>query len=198
MAASAVLSRVARCVRAPAVIPLSIGLALLVFGVAALYFSTRNDLLNSYNSAPICADFADAVAGKNCRYTGQATVTNVSPDSGGAFIDFAVPGSIQPVFRARLPLGAQPNSSISLGSQVLVEFWRFRVTRLAGAATADNPVNDPGPGDLLTIGLLITALGLGASIWAIAIARDADRGARSQLTIAATMSPIATSDALWR
>lgn len=198
MAVSAVLSRMARGARARALIPLAIGLALLAAGVAALYLSTRNDLLNSYNSAPTCVAFADAVAGQNCRYTGTATVTAIEPDGGGVSVYFDVPGPHSGFFWARLPLDAQTASSISVGSPVSVEFWRFHVTRLGGAATADNPVNDPRPGDFLAIGLLITALGLGASIWAIVIARDADRGARSRLTIAATMSPIATSDALWR
>jgi hypothetical protein len=188
----------ARGGRARAVTSLAIGLGLLAAGVAALYFSTRNELLTSYKSAPTCTAFEDAMAGKDCRYTGTGTVTDISPESAGVSVYFDAPGPYSPFFRARLPLETQPNSSISVGSQVPIEFWRFRVTKFAGAATADNPVNDPRPRDLLEIGLLITALGLGASIWAIVTARDADLGAGSQLTMAATMSPIATSDALWR
>jgi hypothetical protein len=187
----------ARDARARAVVPLAIGLALLAGGVVTLYSSTRNDLLNSYNSAPTCAAPADALAGKYCRYTGTATVTDITPDGRYVGIYLEVLGPYGP-FSARFPPDTHTTSSISVGSQLQVELWQFRVTKLAGAATADNPVNDPRSGDLLVIGLLITALGLGASIWAIVIARNPDRGARSRLTIAATMSPIATSDALWR
>jgi hypothetical protein len=76
---------------------------------------------------------------------------------------------------------------------VQVEVWRLRVTKLDGANTTANPANDPRPGTLLVIGLLVLPLGLGGTVWAIVAARHHDRA-----TAMPTMSPVAMSDVLWR
>jgi hypothetical protein len=179
--------------RAQAVIWLAIGLALLGAGVAAIYFSTRNDLLTSYRDAPACTALDDALAGKDCRYTATATVTEISGDPGGSAVFFDLPGSYSPFYWAVLPRGTRTDSSLSVGSQVQVELWRYRVTRLAGEATAANPENDPRPGNLLAIGGLLSLLGLAAGI----AAGRAWRVDHSQPARVGEMNPVATSDALW-
>jgi hypothetical protein len=174
------------------VVSLAIGLGLLIGAIAALYFSTQNDLLTSYKAAPECPALADAAAGKDCRYTAAATVTQLDGVEGGTLVYFSVKGAYTPFFGARLPREAQTDALVP-GSQVQVELWRLRVTKFDGANTADNPANDPRPGTLLVIGLLVLPLGLGVTGWAIVSARHHDRA-----TAMPTMSPVAMSDVLWR
>jgi hypothetical protein len=134
---------------------------------------------------------ADAVAGDDCRYTTNARVTQVSGDNAIDEVYFDVPDQYTPFF-----LGRTTSSDVVplVGDQVKVEFWRLKVTRLGGAPTVDNPASDPRPGNLLVIGLLLLALGVGATGWGIVTAR------RQALTPtpAVGMGPVAMSDVLWR
>lgn len=185
------MSALARGTRFQTVVLTAIGVALLSAAVAAIFASSRNDLLDSYNSAPTCAGLSDAVVGKDCRYTTTATVNGIFGDPGGVWVDFDIPGTYTPFSSAMLP-NREPPSSLSVGSQVQVEIWRLRVTRIADATTAANPVNDTRPGDLLEIGLLLIPLSLAALVWAALIIQRG-RGAEGE----PTMSPVAISDALW-
>lgn len=179
-----------------AVILLAIGLAVLAGATAAFYFCFRDaQLLSSYNSAPVCPTLTDALAGKKCRYSGTATVLYMSQESGTAYIYFALPGLNDRQFSARLPLFIRPDSSA--GDQVPVEFWSGHVTRLGDAVTADNPKSLPRSGDLLAIGVMLVPLGVGVTLLAAATVRRA-RGDQTELSVAATMTPIAASDALFR
>lgn len=172
---------------------LAIAFALLTGALASFYFSTRNDSLSAYQSAPTCASLDDAAAGKNCRFSTAAIVTQVTGDANQMEVYFNIPGPYGPYYRATLPGAAVPNSSISAGSQVQVEVWGYRVTKLGGVATADNPQNDPRPGTFFLIGLLLGPLGLIAVVAARRTWRD-DQSRPS----AGTMNPVATSDLLWR
>ena len=187
------MSRVARGARAQALIWLAIGLALLIAGVAAIYSSTGNDLLTAYGSAPACSSFNDANAGKDCRYAGTAMVTNMSRDGGETDIFFEFPAWHTPFFEARLSATAQPTAAIHVGSQVQFELWRYRVTRLAGVDTLDNPAEGSSQGILHAIGLLLLVLSASAMFVARRTWRT-DQDAPS----GPTMSPVATNDALWR
>jgi hypothetical protein len=179
------------------VVSLAIGLGLLMGAIAALYFSTQNDLLTSYKAAPYCPALADAAAGKDCRYSAAATVTQLAGDGGGTSVYFSVLGPYTPLFEARLPPDIQTDALVP-GSQVQVELWRLRVTKFNGANTADNPANDPRPGTLLVIGLLVLPLGLGATGWGIVAAGRRARAAHGQETATPSMSPVAFSDVFWR
>lgn len=183
--------------RAQAVVGLAIGLGLLAGAGAALYFSTQNDLLKSYNAAPGCASLADAAAGKDCRYTATATVTQLGGDDHGTSVYLDVQGPYSPFFVARLTREVQVDTLVP-GSQAQVELWRFRVTKFDGAITSDNPASDPRPGTLLVIGLLLLPLGLGATGWGLVAAVRQLRAAPGEGTATPTMSPVAMSDVLWR
>jgi hypothetical protein len=179
------------------VVRLAAGLGLLTGAIVALYFSTQNALLTSYNAAPTCPALADAAAGRDCRYTTTATVTEVFGDDHGTSVDFDLQGSYSPFPAARLPRDVQTDTLVP-GSQVQVELWRHRVTKFDGARTADNPALDPRPGNLLVIGLLLLPLGVGATVWGIVHALHQVRGGQGQATASPTMSPVAFSDVLWR
>jgi len=179
------------------VVSLAIGLGLLVGAIAALYFSTQNDLLTSYKAAPPCAALADAAAGEDCRYTAAATVTELVGDENGPYVYLRVQGPYTPFFEAHLA-GEVQSDLLVPGSLVQVELWRLRVTKFDGANTADNPANDPRPGTLLVIGLLVLPLGLGATGWGIVAARRQARAAQGQETATPSMSPVAFSDVFWR
>lgn len=189
MADIAVLSKRTFRPAAQTVVWLFLGLGLLAGSAAALYFSGGNDLQAAYDSAPTCATFADAEAGKNCRYTATATVTNVVMGSGGVEVYFQVPGSYFPRFSATLR-----DTSLRDGDQVQVEFWQLKVTRMAGAITVDNPANYTLPGVLRAIGLLLLPLGVCAAAWGVVKMRKiGGRGGP-----APGMGPVAMSDVLWR
>jgi hypothetical protein len=197
MAAVAVRPRKARGARAQILVWLILGVALLFGAITALYFSTQNELLSSYRAALVCASREDADAGRDCRYTAPATVTAILGSPGGDSVDLALPELYGPSFTARLAAGSVADT-LHVGDQVSIELWRYRVTQLAGRSTLDNPVNDPRPRDLLFLGLPLLLLGLGATGWGLISARRARGGEEGDLTSAARMSPIATSDALWR
>ena len=165
---------------------------------SALYLSTRNDALTAYNSTPACVSVEDAVAGKDCRYTGTATVSAITPDVDGtnAYVD--VSGVYIPSLRARVGSGFTQVPSLSVGDQVTVEVWRSRVTRLAGAATLDNPVNDPTPDTSRVIGFLLAPLGLGAIVGAVVTGRKSSRSNRDGAGPQPSLAPVGVSDALWR
>ena len=172
---------------------LAIAFALLTGAVGSFYFSTRNDSLSAYESAPTCASLDDAAAGTNCRFSTTAIVTQVTADTNRMDVYFNVPGSYTPGYWTTLQSGAAPDSSMRAGDKVQVEFWGYRVTRLGGVATADNPQNDPRPGTYLLIGLLLAPLGL----IALVAARRTWRAGQSRPP-GGTMNPVATSDLLWR
>ena len=179
----------------PALAGIGIGLALVVTALTAIYFSTRNDLLAEYRSSPVCASFADALAGSSCRYAGTATVTNLEGDPGGQSVYLSFPGTYVQSFRATFAVDSAAASLLITGDQVQVEIWRSRVTRVAGADTADNPANDSRPGDFRDIGLLLLPIGVGVTAWSFVATRRLRRGDSDSAT--PTMGPVAVSDALW-
>lgn len=172
---------------------MAISLGLVAGSAAALYFSSRNDLLTAYNSSPACATFADAMAGGDCRYTASGMVTQVIDENGSVEVELYVPG-LYAFSAAKLPMNDKP---LTQGDPVEVEFWDMKVTRLDGMATADNPANDPRSGTLLVIGLLVLPLGLGATAWGIVAARRHMRGTTESM-LTPGMGPLAGSDVLWR
>jgi hypothetical protein len=195
MAAKAVHSRNGRGAAAQTLVWLALGFGLLAASVAALYFGSHNERLAAYASAPACSTFADVVAGTNCRYATTGRVTYVSGDGTITEVDLYVPGQeYRPFFFARLRAS---ETSLGEGDQVQVEFWQTQVTKLDGAITADNPANDPQPGILLTIGLLLLPLGLGAAGWGLVRAWRGMRGQLGQATSTPNMNPVPTSDVLW-
>jgi hypothetical protein len=167
-----------------------IGIALLAGSALAFYSSTKNDAVVAYNSAPACATFDDAVAGKSCIYTITAQVTQVGGDTSTTEIDFQIPGQSIPYYQAKLPGTA---TSLRPGDQVQVEFWGLKVTRLDGAPTTNNPASDTPPRTLQVIGALLLLLAVGATGAGIVAARRRQGHAASP-----TMSPVAMSDVLWR
>ena len=167
-----------------------IGFALLAGSVVALYSSTKNDALGAYNSAPACATLDDAVAGKSCRYTFTAQVTDLGGDGQSTDVFFDIPGQYTPFWKGTLP---DANPSVVVGSEVQVEVWQLKVTRIEGAATTDNPASDTRPRTLQVIGALLLVLGVGATAPAIVGARR-----RQGYAASPTMSPVAMSDVLWR
>jgi hypothetical protein len=187
------MSRKVRGPRTLATVWLAIAFALLTAAMVSLYFSTQNYSLSAYERAPHCASLDDAAAGRNCRFDTAAIVTQVTGDANQMEVYFKVPGTYSPYYRATLPSGAVPSSSIGAGSEVQVEIWGYRVTRLGGVATADNPQNDPRPGTFRLIGLLLVPLGLIAVVAARRTWREDQRRPPAE-----TMNPVATSDLLWR
>jgi hypothetical protein len=180
----------ARGVSVQAAIMLAIGLALLGGAAAAIFSSQSDPLINSYNSAPTCASLADAAAGKNCRFTSTATVTQIQGNGETVSVYFSLPGPPTGFWVAIL---VQPDSSISEGSTVPVEVWGsgMRVTKLGDTNTVDNPTSDPTFGRLLQIGLLLAVFGVIAVVWAVVRTRNSGEPA------APSLNPIATSDAIF-
>src|ERR1700674_2163976 len=108
--ATTAVSAMALSAKPRAVILLAIGLALLAGATVAFYFSVHDaQLLSSYNAAPVCPTLTDALAGKECRYSGTATVLYTSQESGTAYIYFALPDLNDRQFSARLPLFIRPD-----------------------------------------------------------------------------------------
>src|SRR5689334_13750274 len=103
MAVSGVVPRDDRRVRAQGVAWLIIALALLAGAGVATYSSRDDARLRSYASAPPCASLDDALAGKFCRYTTTATVTDIVGDTSGTDVYFEVPGASVPSYDARVP-----------------------------------------------------------------------------------------------
>lgn len=171
---------------------LAIGLALLAGSAVALYFSTRNDALAAYSSAPACATLADAVAGNDCRYTLTAQITQLGGYGDTTDVYFDVPGQYVPFWMGTVP---GTGTSLIAGAQIQVEVWRLKVTRIEGAPTTDNPALDTRPRTLQVIGGLLLILGLGATAGAIFVAR---RRARVAPGGEPSMNPVAMSDVLWR
>lgn len=171
---------------------LAITLILLAGAVASFYFSLQNYALSAYESAPSCASLGEAEAGKNCRFSTVAIVTQVTGATNQMEVYFDIPAPYSPYYRATLSSDAVLGSSIGAGSQVQVEVWGYRVTRVAGLATTDNPQNDPRPGTFLVIGVLLIPLGLIAAVAALRTWRDGQSRPPS-----GTMNPVATSDLLW-
>ena len=167
-----------------------IALALLAGAVVALYPSIKNDGLVAYNSAPACTTLDDAVAGKSCRYTFTAQVTDLGGDGRSTDVFFDVPGQDIPFWKATLP---DTNPAVVVGSQVQVEVWQLKVTRIEGAPTTDNPATDSRLATLQVIGAILLVLGVGATAAGIVAARRRHGNAASP-----TMSPVAMSDVLWR
>jgi hypothetical protein len=190
MATNAAVPQTGQRVRAQGVIWLAFGLALLAGAGAAMFFSRDNTQLRAYNSAPLCASVADAMDGKDCRYTTTAPVTQLVGDQAGTDIYFHLPGTYGPDYQARLPNAVQLDPSIRVGSQVQVELWMYHVTKFANLITADNPANDPRPGYLQEIAALLALLGVGAAV----MARHVWRDDRDQVSMAAAMTPVAASD----
>ena len=190
MAATAVHSARARRLGVPVLVGLIVGPGLLAASLAALYFSTRNDDLTAYRAAPPCASFEDAVAGKDCRYTMTATVSEVVADNTVDSIYFDVPRHYSPFFVARVAAGDVP---VGAGDQAQVEVWRLKVTKIDGIATHDNPATDPRVTNLRIIGLLLLPLAVAAIGGSVVAARRPTATAGSP-----TMSPVAMSDVLWR
>jgi hypothetical protein len=159
-------------------------------GCAAIYLSTFNSALNAYNSAPRCASLGEAEAGKDCRISEPATITQVRRDGDTADIYFGLPGPYIPSSPARLPAGVVVSGTVAVGAEVPIEVWGYRVTKIAGVTTADNPENDPRPVNLRITGALLAVLGcataLALMMWRRFPASSPD------------MSPIAVSDAIWR
>jgi hypothetical protein len=177
---------------------LVIGVGLFIGSTASLYLSTRNDALVVYNAAPRCAALKDVVAGKDCRYTATATVSAITLDPDGTSVYFDVSGGYIPYFRARFENGTTQSPTLSVGDQVTVEFWRSRVTQIAGAATLDNPANDQTPGTFMAIGFLLMPLSLGAIAGAVATARKPSRSNQGDDGPQPSLAPVGVSDALWR
>jgi hypothetical protein len=192
VAIRAFLRRIGPGRRTLATVWLVIGVGLFAGSAASLYLSTQNYALTAYNSAPACVSAEDLVAGKDCRYTGTATVSGITPEWDGSSIYFDLSGQYIPYFRARLAYGTPQIDSLSVGGQVTVEVWRSRVTRLAGAATLDNPVNDPIPGTLRVIGFLLAIVG------AVVTVRKPGRTNRGDDGPQPSLAPVGVSDALWR
>jgi hypothetical protein len=167
------------------IVGLVVGVLLLAAGAAAIYYSTRNYALDAYNSAPNCASLDDAAAGKDCRFMETATITS---GTGTSDIYFAFPGPYVPYGHARLPDGVIVKHIE--GDRVAVEVWGYRVTKIAGVATADNPANDSRLADLRATGVVLAVIGFGAIVLALLPWR--------RDTPSAGISPIAVSDALWR
>jgi hypothetical protein len=155
---------------------------------AAIYSSRDDTQLRSYNAAPLCASLDDALAGKDCRYTVAATITDSAGDGTGTDLFFDIPGASGGSYWARVP----GNTSLTVGSQVQLEFWMMRVTKVGNTITVDNPAGDPRSGNLLEIGLLLALLGIGALL----MARRSWRDDRNQPSTGAALRPIATSDLL--
>lgn len=161
-------------------------------GCVAIFFSTRNDALAAYNAAPACASLGEAEAGKGCRITETATITLVAWDGVMSETDiyFAFPGPYIPPSPARLPAGILVTRTVAVGAQVPVEVWGYRVTKIAGVTTEDNPANDPRPGNLRITGVLLAVLGCAAALALMLLRRLS--------TSSSSMAPIAMSDVLWR
>ena len=186
MAVSGIVPRDTGRVRFQGVAWLAVGVALLTGAGAAIYSSRDDTQLRSYTAAPPCASLDDALAGKDCRYTTTARVTDSMGDGGGTDLDFEIPGTAGPSYMARVP----SDTSIAVGSQVQVEFWMMRVTKVGNTTTADNPANDPRSDYLLEIGLLLAFLGIGA----LFMARRMWRDDHDQTSMNATLTPVAASD----
>jgi hypothetical protein len=185
MATNAVVPQAGPRVRAQGVIVLAFGVALLAGAAAATYVSRDDSQLRAYNSAPSCASLDDAIAGKACRYTTTAFVTGSGGgNNANADVYFRLSGTY---FDATVP---NADVSIAVGSQVPVEIWAGRVTKIAKLTTTANPVNDPRPGTLREIAALLAMLGMGSLLMARRLWRD-DRGWPS---MAAAMTPVAASD----
>ena len=168
------------------IVGLAISALLIGAGGAAIYLSTRNPALDAYNSAPTCASLQDAAAGKDCRFTESATITDGTGTS-LSYINFAFPGAYVPYGYARLPDGLF--LSQVAGDRVAVEVWGYRVTKIAGHATADNPANDPTQSDLRTTGVVLAVIGFGATLITLLSWRGSPPSSPGV--------PIAVSDALW-
>lgn len=161
-------------------------------GCGAIVFSTRNDALAAYRAAPACASLDQAEAGKACRITETATITLVAFDGVTSETDvyFAFPGPYIPPSPARLPTGTIVTWTVAVGEQVPVEVWGYRVTKIAGVPTVDNPANDPGPTNLRITGVLLVVLGGAAALALIFLRRLS--------TSSSNLAPVAISDVLWR
>ena len=168
---------------------LALGILTVGAGCTVIYLSTRNDALAAYNSAPACASLGEVEAGRQCRITAPATITLVTFDSSTTDVYFSFAGQYTPSSPAMLSDGIVVSQNLDVGTQVPVEVWGDRVTRIAGTATADNPVNDPLPESLRIIGVLLVVIGfaipLTPKLW--------DRLPKSSPGTA-----IAIADALWR
>jgi hypothetical protein len=118
-----------------------------------------------------------------------ATITDSGRDTAGTELYFQIPGTPPlPGYRAVVP----GDTSITVGSQVQVEFWGMRLTKVGNTITADNPASDPRAGNLLEIGVLLALLGIGALL----MARRSWRDDRDQASTSDGLRPIATSDLL--
>jgi MYXO-CTERM domain-containing protein len=172
--------------RAQGVVWLALGVALLTAAGVAIYASRDDSRLRAYAVAPACASLDEALAGNDCRFTTTAIVTDIIGDGGGTDLDLEIPGTFGPGYTARIP----GQTSITNRSQVQVEFWMQRVTKVGNTTTADNPASDPRSDYLLEIGLLLALLALGALFMARRLWRDDE----SQPSMNAALTPVAASD----
>src|SRR5690349_21531930 len=154
MAVSGVVPRDGGRVQARGVVWLAVGVVLVAGAGAAIYSSRDDTQLRAYTAAPPCASLDDALAGKDCRYTVAATITDSGRDTAGTELFFTIRGTSDPAYFAVVP----GDTSITVGNQVQVEFWRMRVTKVGNTITADNPASDPRAGNLLEIGVLLALL----------------------------------------
>lgn len=128
-----------------AVLVIAVGIISLISAVALTYFNFRNaGLQSAYRAATACASPSDALAGEGCRYTGDATVTGSSRQT-LLSINVRFEGLSGRTFTATFATGREPDAaSVSTGAHVTGALWNGHVTRVAGAATTDDPEFLPG------------------------------------------------------
>lgn len=155
-----------------AVLVIAVGVISLISAVALTYFNFRNaDLQSAYRGATACASPSDALAGEDCRYTGDATVTGSSIQT-LLSINVRFEGLSGRTFTATFATGREPDAaSVSRGAHVTGVLWNGHVTRLAGEATTDDPAFLPG--NFLLAAAVFAVGSLLAFFWGAQFARKA-------------------------
>ena len=143
-------------------------------GVSLIYFQLHTSAEQSaYRAATVCASPSTTVMSESCTYTGPATVTGSSRQTALSvsmtFTD--LPGRS---FTAKFSTRREPSPDYaSIGASATAQLWGGRVTKFAGVDTADDP--DYLPTNSLGPGVVFFIVGLGVTIWAIGLVRNAWR-----------------------
>lgn len=142
-----------------AVIAIAIAVIALLAALALLYIDRRDTAqVSAYHSASICAEAADAMGSRACRYQGQARIVRTWRDT-RLFADVVFDSMPGRAFTTSWPTTNEPDLALlNPGATVDAEIYGGKVTRLAGQRTVDNPENVPN--DLWHLSVFFAILGI--------------------------------------
>lgn len=133
-------------------------LALVAAAVAAGFYFHYNGEIQAYTSASVCGSPDAALQAHGCRFAGPVTVLSATTtDRLHVTVRFQSMSSQS--FATSFLKGQEPATTLSAGTATEAELWSGKVTRVAGAPTADNPGSTQAQ-PFLTVAAFLAVAGL--------------------------------------